>query len=331
MKSLFPFVALAASIAALTTASAQIGGNHEREGVGKRAEAQLALLAAGISPYRDFEVARARGWKQFAGEDTPLMGEHWFREGGPDYVHGDRIDFAQPSNLMYTKIDGRRVLTGVAFTVRLAPSEPVPAGFDGPNDKWHVHDFERAIKAALQDRPVLRWLANGWLNRNYRDKGDNRGRIAMVHAWVTLPNPDGVFADYNRALPYLKLGLPAAHAQGASVEAAKGLNLATSTGCKDGVNGALWIGNANGETTKRIRAACATAAAHVREGLASGDKSRINAMGEHGWAMFDAAWNRELTATQRQRIAAMNEHGEGHGGHSHRDQSGSPHRHEQHD
>lgn len=326
MKPWLPFLALAAGITALTTASAHNGVDHTREKVSERAQAQLAELAAGIGPYRDFAVARARGWKQFGGEDTPLMGEHWFREGGPDYVHGARIDFAQPSNLMYTEIGDRRVLTGVAYTVRLGPGEPVPVGFDGPNDKWHVHDFERAIAAALQDRPILRWLANGWIDRNYRDKGDNRGRVAMVHAWVTLPNPDGVFADYNRTLPYLKLGLPVAFAEGASVEAAKGLHLATATGCKDGIDGALWIGNAGGKAAKRIRAACAAAAAHVREGLASGDKDRINAMGEHGWMMFDAAWNRELTPTQRARIAAMNEHGEGHGGHADRERSG-PHVH----
>ena len=201
------------------------------------------------------------------------------------------------------------MLTGVAYTVRLGTGEPVPAGFDGPNDKWHVHDFEAALAAALQDRPLLRWLANGWIDRNYRRKGDNRGRIAMVHAWVTLPNPDGVFADYNRTLPYLKLGLPIAYAEGASVAAAKGLNLATAKGCADGIDGALWIANAPGKTTRRIKAACAAAAAHVREGLAGGDKARINAMGEHGWRMFDAAWTSELTRGQRDRIAKMNEHG----------------------
>jgi len=31
--------------------------------------------------------------------------------------------------------------------------------------------------------------------------GDNRGRVATVHAGVTLPNPDGIFADTNRTAP----------------------------------------------------------------------------------------------------------------------------------
>lgn len=301
---------VATSFAVVAAASAHNGVDHKREKVSQRAQDQLAELVEGIAPYRDFAEAKRRGWKQFGGEDEPLMGEHWFRENGPDYVHGMSIDWSQPSNLMYTDIGGRKVLTGVAYTVRLGPGEPLPAGFDGPNDKWHVHDFEKAIAAALQDRPILRWLANGWLDRNYRSKGDNRGRIAMVHAWVTIPNPDGVFADYNRTLPYLKLRLPAAYAEGASVAAAKGLNLATTNGCRDGIDGGLWIANVGGKTTKRLKTACAAAAAHVREGLATGNKARINEMGEHGWHMFDAAWRRELTPAQRQRIAAMSEHGD---------------------
>ena len=34
-------------------------------------------------------------------------------------------------------------------------------------------------------------------------------RLAMVHAWIWTPNPDGVFAADNWALPYVRLGLPA--------------------------------------------------------------------------------------------------------------------------
>jgi hypothetical protein len=35
-------------------------------------------------------------------------------------------------------------------------------------------------------------------------------------------------------------------------------------------------------------------------------------MGEHGWAMFDAAWQRLLSAEQKARIAAITEHGSHH-------------------
>jgi hypothetical protein len=88
-------------------------------------EAQLAQLRAATARYHDFEVARREGWKKFGG-DGPLMGEHWYlpkERGGVDYLSGHPIDFRRPSNLMYTAIGGKRVLTGVTFNVRLALGE----------------------------------------------------------------------------------------------------------------------------------------------------------------------------------------------------------------
>jgi hypothetical protein len=273
------------------------------------AQAQLNQVRAAVERYRDFDAAKAEGWKPFGG-DEPLMGQHWFHPKGPDYVSPyARLDFARPSNLMYTEIDGRMVLTGVSFNVRLAPGERLPEGFAGAADRWHVHDFERAIAAATETRPLLRWLAQGWIDANYRQKGDDRGRVAMVHAWVTLLNPDGNFADHNRVLPYLKLGLPVGWARGASESAARGLHLATSKGCADTVDGAIWIADTGRAKAKALRQACTEAAAHVREGLALSDPARINAMAEHGWASFASARDTLLTAEQKARIAALSEHG----------------------
>lgn len=281
------------------------------------AQAQLEEVAASVQHYQDIEAAKAEGWKPFGG-DEPLMGQHWYHPEGPDYASPNaRLDFARPSNLMYTEIGGRMVLTGVSFNVRLAPGERMPEGFAGRADSWHVHDFEKAIAAATETRPLLRWLAQGWIDANYRAKGDDRGRIAMVHAWVTLPNPDGVFADHNRTLPYLKLGLPARWSDGASASAARGLHLATPKGCADVLDGAIWIADTGRARAKQLRSACAEAAAHVREGLASKDKARVNTMAEHGWAMFSAARDRILTPEQKARIAAMTEHGPEASGHAH--------------
>jgi hypothetical protein len=132
----------------------------------------------------------------------------------------------------------------------------------------------------------------------------------MVHVWPTLPNPDGLFADKHRLLPYLKLGLPAAHADGASLQAAKGLHLATANGCADTIDGALWIAAAPKQTATDLHRVCAAAAGHVKEGLRSGRKAEVNAMAEHGWAMFAAAWAKALTPEQQARIAAITEHGD---------------------
>ncbi len=313
-----------AALALAAPAAAHDGVVHEA-GLPRATTAQIHELAAAIAPYRDFAVAEREGWKKFGG-DEPLMGEHWYHPDGPDYAGSDaEIDFSRPSNLMYTVIDGRRVLTGVAFTVRLADGEAVPQGFAGDADRWHVHDMLRAIEAALADRPILRWLANGWIDANYRDRGDDRGRIAMAHAWVTLPNPDGIFADANRTLPYLKLGLPAAHATGASEAAARGLTLATAGGCAQTIDGRLWIANAGRRVSRALHAACRDEAARITATLHS-DAGTINAAAEAGWYRFDALWNRSLTAQQRARIDAMSEHG-GHGEHGEHGAQGAGHRH----
>ena len=270
-------------------------------------DTQLATLRRALVRYADFEVARKEGWRIFGG-DGPLVGEHWYlpvQRGGVDYRAGQPLDFTRPSSLMYTDIGGKKVLTGVTFNVRLADGEPVPEGFAGAGDVWHVHDFRTFFATALRDRPVARWLAE----RTMKNRWGGRERLAMIHVWAgAIPNPDGPFAHYNRLVPYLKLGLPAALADGASLSAARGLNLATPAGCASVIDGALRMAGAGEATKARLHQVCASAAAHVRAGLKSGDKARINGMAEHGWAVFDQAWDRALTAEQKARIAAITEH-----------------------
>jgi len=284
------------------------------ESLPARTQAQVDEVARAVERYRDFAVAKRDGWRLFGG-DEPLMGEHYYAANGPDYVAGQPIDLSRPSNLMYTEIDGKKVLTGVAFIVRLDDDDPLPDGFYGTADRWHVHDFPKAISAALEERPVLNWLAESWLNSTYRNKGDNRGRLAMAHVWVTLPNPDGMFADFNRTLPYLKLGLPASWAQGSSEAAARGLHLATARGCADTVDGALWIATAKPAQARAVRKACAASAASVKAALRSADAKNINAVAERGWNAYQQVWKSTLTAEQRARVDAMVEHGN-HGDHS---------------
>ena len=275
--------------------------------------AQIEEVRQAVARYRDFSVAEREGWKAF-GDDEPLMGKHYYNESAPDYVHGDALDFSRPNNLMYTEIDGEMVLTGVAFVVRLGDDEPLPEGFAGRDDRWHVHDLIAAIEAATEERPIVRWIANRWLDANYRNRGDDRGRLAMVHAWVTLDNPDGIFADYKRTLPYPKLSLPASYWQGAHVHAARGLNLATEGGCK-ALGGTLWVADADDRQKQTIAQACETGAREVRGALGSG-KQAVNQAGMQAWMRYDRAWNETLTPTQQKRIAAMSEHGsDGHGDH----------------
>ena len=270
-------------------------------------DAQLAAVRAGIARYADFDVARREGWRKFGG-DGPLVGEHWFlpvHRGGVDYQAGQPLDFSRPSSLMYTDIAGKKVLTGVTFNVRIGDGEPVPDGFAGTGDVWHVHDFRAFFATALRDRPVARQLVERTMERRWA----GRERLAMIHVWTgTIPNPDGPFAHYNRLVPYLKLGLPASMAEGASIAAARGLNLATPEGCAMAIDGAARMAGVAADSKARLQGSCASAASHVRDGLKSGDPAQINLMAEHGWAAFDAVWNRELTPEQKARIAAVTEH-----------------------
>ncbi|MFA9200874.1 MAG: hypothetical protein ACEQR8_06745 [Cypionkella sp.] len=314
-RRLTPSCALALLMA--VPAAAHDGVPHD-QGLAPETMRQLHAVAEAIEPYRDFAAAERAGWKKFGG-DEPLMGEHWYHPTGPDYAGADtRLDFARPSNLMYTAIGGKRVLTAVTFNVRLADGEVMPEGFAGSADRWHAHDMLRALEAALQDRPFLRWLAQGWIDANYRTKGDNRGRLAMVHVWLGVENPDGVFADHNRALPYLKLGLPAGYAAGASMDAAHGLALASPEGCRELIDGRLWIANAPARTSRALHEVCRREAAEVRSALPrpAGDLNRVAAA---AWRRWQGAWKAALTPAQHARIEAMTEHGapSARGGHRH--------------
>jgi hypothetical protein len=308
-----------ASSRALTTESLVLAYSHARGSHSQScdsaspsvaAQAELRAVCKAALRYLDFQVSRRERWTKF-GPDTPLMGEHWSLpryRGGVDYVHGQPLDFRRPNNLMYTFVNGKRVLTGVAFVVRIAPDEPIPAGFAGSTAQWHVHDIAKSVRAALQDRPLLRKLAGIVVPQHYLGKGDGRGRQAMLHIWSgVIPNPDGLFAHYNRAIPYAKLRLPLSFAENASISAARGLQLATAKGCSDGIDRELWVAKASVATTRAIKRACKAAAAHVKLGLSSGDRLETNAMAEHGWAMFDTEWNRLLTRAQLARIKTMTE------------------------
>lgn len=153
---------------------------------------QLIEVALAVERLRDFSVARREGWKKFGGEE-PLLGEHWYppeKLGWPEYVGSKaQLEFSRSSKLIYATIDGRRVLTGVAFVARLADDEAMADGFACSSDRFQVHDFVRAINAATKERPVMRWIADWWIDANYHAKGDDRRRLVMVHAWVTLANP----------------------------------------------------------------------------------------------------------------------------------------------
>jgi hypothetical protein len=86
------------------------------------------------------------------------------------------------------------VLTGVIYAKPLVPGEPLPA-FPAPGFPWHDH------AGAIDEESVLL--------HHMPTSGDGAGgvRLTMLHAWVWVANPDGVFSADNWALPFIRLGL----------------------------------------------------------------------------------------------------------------------------
>lgn len=300
---------LLATLMTLSSSLASANGDmvHRTGDVPAEARGQLATLAQAIARFHDVDVADAEGWTPF-GDDVPMMGQHWSHPAGPDYVTGDVLDFSRPSNLIYSRIGDRKVLTGVAYIVRLGPDDPLPAGFAGTGDVWHVHDMDLIREIVLEDRPLARWFVN---RRISSEMSDGRTRLAMVHAWVTLPNPDGPFASHNRVVSYMKLGLPPHYAEGASMEAARGVALATEKGCSDQFDGKLWIANSTRAQRRTILQACTLAAVRLRRFVDRGPEV-LNAQGEAEWQALDRLYHQTLEPAQIARVTAMSQYEAGH-------------------
>src|SRR5687767_9658435 len=132
-------------------------------------EAQLEQVRKATERYRDHAAAVADGFKLF-GAEGPLMGEHWYH---PDRVR-QQLDLTSPSTLQYAWIDGKRELVGVAYTLYRRPQDPMPEGFVGEADHWHVHDVTKLAQALVADRPVARWLVDLRIRRGKVGAGDGR-------------------------------------------------------------------------------------------------------------------------------------------------------------
>jgi hypothetical protein len=120
---------------------------------------QLLEVTKRASRFRDID--RARGYENI-NVFLPNMGCHYLNTGLLD----GRFDHRRPEILVYAEEPGRDpLLVAVEYAVPLAesPDNP-PAGFAGDYDVW---------------------------SRN------ETFQLWTLHAWVFLPNPDGVFAAEN--------------------------------------------------------------------------------------------------------------------------------------
>ncbi len=158
------------------------------------------------SRFAAVEVAVREGYRKL-GPDFPGMGEHWIH---PGRVIAGRLDPRAPPVLTYTEVAGQRQLVGFAYTSALGPNDQVPSG-PFPRSAWHDHSAGVDEESLLLSGPASMHAA-----------GDGY-RLAMVHIWIPLENPDGVLSQNNWLLPVLRAGIRPAGP--VSSEAGRGLSL----------------------------------------------------------------------------------------------------------
>ncbi|MFQ5744423.1 MAG: hypothetical protein ACE5HV_12665 [Acidobacteriota bacterium] len=271
---------------------------------------QLELVRTVTARFQDHRVALEEGFERFGG-DSPLMGEHWYRRDRPN----ETFDIGKPSVLQYLPVGDERILVGVAYTVYRLPGEPLPEGFVGGEDLWHIHDLVKIARAASLDRPLLRWVAERRIHNGKIGAGDGRTELTMVHAWVWLDNPDGVFAQDNRVLPYLRAGLPPEYAAEASADAAFGVSLLSNQACDFELRRLGFMAGVRWRQRRTLRAACSEAAGKVRTVLATDpDAATFNAAAAEAWRDYLQVRQQTLTPQQVERLGAgiefpMGQHG----------------------
>jgi len=152
----------------------------------------LAAARAGSAQYRDLDAAIADGFR-LVGGDFPGMGEHWVHAGR---LIAGVVDPSRPAILSYATINGLPTLVGVAYALPLGAGDSLPTA---PRNAWHAHS------GSVDEASFLPRHAG-------HDAANSGVRIAVLHAWAWLDNPDGQFATDNPALPFARAGLSPAPA-----------------------------------------------------------------------------------------------------------------------
>jgi len=245
----------------------------------------VACARAATDKYHDRSIAILDGYRQIGG-DFPAMGEHWMRIG---LVFDQRFDPSRPEVLTYVVIDGTPRLVGVAYAMGLLAGEHPPEGPGGAH-AWHDHS-----KSVGQETTQP--------HHHHGGSAATGSRIAMMHAWIWSPNPDGMFAADNWAIPFLRLGLePPANAP---VDAAKALSLVSG--------GRNYFENAIADAARlsemadvtraldRAHAAASRIAAGLNGTLPPESASALAGIWSEMWSTIDAA----LSAETRQRVHAL--------------------------
>lgn len=213
---LFASLSMAAEVAAQATVPAH-DEHADRHRPARNAStldeaAFIRAARAGTERYRDIATARADGYRRIGGE-LPSLGEHWVHNGR---ALADTLDPARPPILVYATAGGRPLLAGVAYIRFLAPGEAYPAFPSSVAHAWHDHN------GGVDDEVLpLGHLAPTAVAP--KPSTPTRLRIAVMHAWIGVDNPAGVWTSENWGLPYVRAGLRSAAGPGGAD--ARGLSL----------------------------------------------------------------------------------------------------------
>lgn len=137
--------------------------------------------------FRELEEALTSGYRPI-GPDFPGMGTHWLNTS---LLMAGGTNPDRPPILTYLETPAGPVFTGVAYgQIHLPGRMPGSVPFAG---RWHDH------AGSVDEENLSLGLGAGMA-------GQDEPRLSMLHLWVGVSNPDGVFAQNNWALPYLRGG-----------------------------------------------------------------------------------------------------------------------------
>ncbi len=169
---------------------------------------QLDTVRQATEKYQDVEVALGDGYFE-SPEQFPNMGAHFLN---PKLMNDGLFNPEEPEFLLYIRDAAEDwELVGSGFILpKLLAGEDHPEAFAGPLDNWHVHyslcaggrgNTRSATPEECQEQQGV-WLPSfGW----------------MIHTYVWVDNPLGVFGMWNPNIPPLLP--PAQMRENRSVEA----------------------------------------------------------------------------------------------------------------
>jgi hypothetical protein len=144
-------------------------------GISALAQQQIRTAEQAVMRFSTTDSASVAGFQPVFGW-IPTMGTHWVSKSWN--VSDRSFDFAHPSELLFSPIDGRETLVGAAYGYIAADTDAArPVIFDG-NPSWHDHP-------------------------NLAPPGQT---LVMLHVWF-VASPDGPFAGHNPNLPFWAVGL----------------------------------------------------------------------------------------------------------------------------